>query len=337
MVTVVKMTKKKKILIILVITTVLIFAVFFLISYLNYLQYKAQETYLETHYIFDKNFRANKTNQESSGNKYLSHGLVTAEILKLFRFLQQKFEVKSITDFSDHYHEVRQYLHSRFKEEEAERLFEIYRKYLPCQIKLTNDSKYEVKSTDPKHLLTLLYTIQTFRRDQMGKENADALFGREVKDKEYFIRRGMIIVDNILYGKEKESRLRKLKNDMWNGEAILIGEESNPYNRYQLKLQLYQKDLSELVEAGRKLKIEEFRKEFFSKEQIKRLHDVDDQIAREKQNLERYRAAERKILDLKNVIQEEKDKRIKLLQDEFFGKEADAFRRREVMRKALEK
>jgi hypothetical protein len=35
--------------------------------------------------------------------------------------------------------------------------------------------------------------------------------------------------------------------------------------------------------------------------------------------------------------QEEKNKRIKSLQDEFFGKEAEAFRRREAMRKALNK
>lgn len=113
---------------------------------------------------------------------------------------------------------------------------------------------------------------------------------------------------------------------------ISIGEDSNPYNRYQLKLLLYQKDLSEMGEKARALKIQEFRKECFSKEQIKRLSEVDDRIAKEKQNMERYRAAEQKILDLKDMPQEEKNKRIKSLQDKFFGKEAEAFRRREAMR-----
>jgi lipase chaperone LimK len=114
-------------------------------------------------------------------------------------------------------------------------------------------------------------------------------------------------------------------------------EDTNPYNRYQIKLQSYRKDLSELGEKEREIKIEEFLKEFFTQDQIKRLHEVDDQIIKEKQNMERYRAAEQKILDLKDMPQEEKNKRIKSLQDEFFGKEAEAFRRREVMRKGLEK
>jgi len=37
------------------------------------------------------------------------------------------------------------------------------------------------------------------------------------------------------------------------------------------------------------------------------------------------------------MTQEEEDKRIKALQEEFFGKEADTFRRREAIRKGIEK
>ena len=124
---------------------------------------------------------------------------------------------------------------------------------------------------------------------------------------------------------------------MWDGEVISMVEDRNPHNRYHFKMQLYEKDISEMDEKARKYKVEEFRKEFFSKEQIKRLNEVDDQITKEKQDMERYRVAEQKILDLRDMPQEEKNKRIKSLQDEFFGKEAEAFRRREAMRKGLEK
>lgn len=337
MVSVLKMTKKKKILIIIVITAALVFVVFCLIGYLNHRHEKAQEAYLEKNYIFDKKFRTDKGNIDSSGNKYFPQGIVTAETLNLFRSLEQKFVEKSINDLRKHFNNVRQYLQSQFKEAEAQRLFEIYQKYLECQIKISNDSKYEVKTPDPKYLLSLLYTVQNFRREKLGKQTADALFGSEVKEREYFLRRSIIIGDNTLYGKEKENSLQKLKSDMWGDEAISMVEDTNRYNRYQLKMQLYQKDFSELSEKEREIRIEEFRKEFFSKDQIKRLHEVDDQIAREKQNMERYRAAEQKILDLKDMPQEEKNKRIKSLQDKFFGKEAEAFRRREAMRKALEK
>jgi len=298
---------------------------------------KTEERDTEEHYIFDKNFRTDKTKADSSSSQYFSNGVVTAKTLDLFRFLEKEFEVKSPNELNDHFNKVEQYLNSKFSELEARKLYEIYQKYLRCQIVLVNDPKYSPKSADPHHLLILLESAHNFRREKLGKETADTLFGRDVKEREYRFRMSIIIGDNTLYGKEKESRLQKLKADMWDDEVISIGEGGNPYNRYQLKLQLYHKDLSELGERERKLKVDEFKKEFFTKEQIKRLNEVDDQIAKEKENMERYRAAEQKILNLKDITQEEKDKRIKALQDEFFGKEAEAFRRREAIRRAAEK
>jgi lipase chaperone LimK len=331
-----KMTLKKIILII-VVTAAFVFIVFNLIGYLNHRHNKAQEAYLEKHYIFDKSFRTDRSNIDSSNNKYFSHGIVTAETLNLFRSLEQQFAEKSINDLNEHFNKVRQYLNSQFDESEATRLFDIYQKYMKCQIKISNGGKYEVKNQDPRYLLSLLYTIQNFRREELGKETADALFGSEVKESEYSLRRALIIGDNTLYGKEKESRLQKLKMDMWDGEAVSMPEDSNPLNRYQFKMQLYQKDFSELGKKEREIKTEDFRKEFFTKEQIERLNEVDAQITKEKQDMEHYHAAEQNILNLRDITPEEKDKRIKLLQYKFFGKEAESFRRREAMRKALEK
>jgi lipase chaperone LimK len=324
------MSKKKKIFIFAGIAVFLIFLVFLLLNHLNI---KSQENYLEKHYIFDKTFRTDKKITDYSDDKYFSNGVVTAQALDLFKLLEQKFAVKSLHELSEHFNEVKKYLYTRFNEAEAQKLDEIYHKYLECIIKLENNQKYRVKTTDPKRILILLNTIQNFRRDSMGKENADALFGNDVKEREYLLRRAIIIGDKNLYGKEKENRLQELKGDMWSSAKISIGEDSSPYNRYQLKMQLYQKDLAELDESERKFKIEEFRKEFFSKEQIKKLREVDDQIAKEKANIKRYRAAEKDILNLKNMTQEEKDKKIRALQNEFFGGEADAFRRREALRK----
>jgi lipase chaperone LimK len=263
--------------------------------------------------------------------------MVTAETLNFFRIIERRFAVQSIKQLNEHFNEVGKYLHYQFKESEAQRLFEFYKKYLKCEIEIGSNQKYRAKIPDPKLILALLYKIQNVRRDRLGKETADALFGSEVKEREYLLRRAITIGDNTLYGKEKENRLQKLKYDMWDDEVISIGEDRNPYNRYQLKLLLYQKDLAELSMEERTKKIEEFRKEFFSKEQIKRLCEVDDQIAKDKEKMERYRAAERKILDSRNITEEEKDERIKALQEKFFGKDAEAFRRREIIYKGAEK
>jgi lipase chaperone LimK len=325
---------KKKIIIVLGITALSALVAFRMATYLNY---KIAEHYVEKHYIFDKGFPGNPKKPSASSNTLLSDGTATGKTLEFFRFLQQRFAVKSINELDEHYNKVWGYLDVRFNKTDASRLFEMYKKYMECVIELGNNPKYRAKTPNPKLLLMLLYKGQSFRRDRLGKENADALFGMDVKEREYLLRRSLIIGDHTLYGKEKESGLQKLKYDMWDDEVISIGEDSNPYNRYQLKMQLYQKDLSELGEGERKIKIEEFRKEFFSKGQIKRLREVDDQIAKKRENIERYRAAEQRILNLKDITQKEKDKRVRSLQEEFFGKEAEAFRRRELMYGRAEK
>jgi len=334
------MTKEKKIFITTGIAACLILIAFLLLYYRNSPDEKVQENYenyLEKHYIFDKNFQTGKKISAKSVNKYFHNGVVTARALDLFRFLEKEFAVKSLRELDDHFNQVEQYLNSHFEESEAKKLNELYQKHLRCQIELVNNPKYGAKTADPRHLLVLLNSVQNFRREKMGKENADTLFGGEVKEREYSLRRAIIIDDDMLYGKEKEASLQKLKSDMWDGEVSPMVEDSNPYDRYQFKMQLYQKDLSELGEKERKLRIDEFRREFFTKEEIKRLAAVDKQITQEKENMERYRLAESNILNLRDITPEEKAKRIKLLQDKFFGKEAEAFRRREAMRKALEK
>jgi lipase chaperone LimK len=325
---------KKNIIIILGIATVSTLVAFRLVNYLNY---KIAEHYVEKNYIFNKGFPGNPQKPTASSNTLLSDGTATEKTLELFRFLQQRFAVKSIDELAEHFNKVQKYLDAQFNKTDASRLFEMYKKYMECVIELGNNPKYRAKTLDPKPLLVLLYKGQNFRRGRLGKETADRLFGMDVKEREYLLRRSLIIGDNSLYGKDKESRLQRLKYDMWDDEVISIGEDTNPYNRYQIKLILYQKDLSELNEGKRANKIEEFRKEFFSKEQIKRLREVDGRIAKEKENMERYRVAEKKILNSRNITKEEKDKRIKALQDKFFGKEAEAFRRREIMYKGDEK
>jgi len=327
------MTKKK----IIIAVGVAVILAFVALRVVNYMTYKAEEHYLKRHYIFDKGFPGNRNKPASPSSSYLSDGIATAKTLDLFRFLEQRFAVQSVEQLHEHFSKVKKYLHSQFKESEARRLFEIYKKYLKCEIELGNNPKYRAKTSEPKLILMLLYKIQNVRRARLGKGTADALFGMDVKEREYLLRRSLIIDDSTLCGKEKESGLQGLKYDMWDGEVISIGEDNNPYNRYQLKLLLYQKDLSELSEGKRTNKIEEFRKEFFSKEQVKRLREVDDQIAREKENMARYRVAEKEILDSRKITEEEKDKRIKALQEKFFGKDAEAFRRREIMYRGAEK
>lgn len=272
----------------------------------------------------------------SGAQPYLSGGSVTADALELFQALEQKYAVNSIEELSRHYERVRRDLTSRFPVADAQRLFENYRRYLGCQIAIVNDSRFETKSMDPKALLMQLSQIQHFRREKLGREAADALFGKEVKAHEYILRRLIIIGRSDQYGKEKENQLQKLKKDMWGNETVPIGEDQEPYNLYEQRLQLYARDLSEMDDIRRRRTIESFRKEYFTPEQIDRLHRADAAIAAEEANLQRYRAKEKKIRNTSGMSQRQRDQAIQALQDQYFGAEADAFRRREAMQEGLQ-
>jgi lipase chaperone LimK len=296
-----------------------------------------RNNYLQTHYIFDKKFLVKMTGTDFSKDKYNFQGLITADTLRYFRFLDRKFELKSIDALDDHYHQIRQYLVSQYQEADARKLFDIYRNYLDCEIKLATNGQYHAQTPDLRKLLDLLFRIQIFRREKMGKETADALFGGEVKEKEYFLRKEIILADPALYGKEKERGLRKLEMDMWEGSIVPVDAHDNPYNQYMSRKQMYQKDLHEADEKNRGRMIEEFRREFFSAEQMKRLREVDAQMAAEAENLKRYREAEQKILNTKNMPDTQRNEKIKALQDKFFGADADAFRRLEAIQRDLKK
>jgi lipase chaperone LimK len=288
--------------------------------------------YVEKHYIFDKSFHVDQEKHDFPAAEYIPYGKITPETLKFFRFLEQRLAVQSIAQLKEHFIKVKKYLDSRFRQSESRRLFELYKKHLECQIELVNDRKYQVGNQDPRNILILLGKAQNLRRARLGRATADALYGSEVKEREYILRKAIIIGDGSLYGKEKETRLLALKRDMWNERDAPIDTDENPYNRYQLKIQLYEKDLSEMDGNAYDHMIQRFRGEFFSREQVRRLKEIDEQIAREKKKMDQYRTAERKILKSTGVTQKEKEERIESLQEDFFGKDAEAFRRREAMR-----
>jgi lipase chaperone LimK len=256
--------------------------------------------------------------------------------LKYFKHMEHLFR-KSTTP-GEHLDSVKDYLFSQFPESEAKTLFETYKKYLQCEIDLAEEMKNLTTAKTTDEAIEILKQIQEFRRERLGTELADKLFGADVKAKEYAFRRADIVGDESLYGDTKAEMLQKLNADMWGEDAEKVESHPNEYNRYREKMLIYQKDLNELGPAAlRQEKIKEYRKEFFTPEQVQRLDDVDRQIAAEKQTETVYREKEKQILESTGLTEEIRKQKIEALQNEMFGSESDAFRRRETMRLELER
>jgi len=259
---------------------------------------------------------------------YFKDNLINKYTLKFFKYLQESF--KDMT-MEQHLEAVRKYLYDSMDSENAEKLLDIYKKFLNYENKLAEDinNMKDLKTTDD--FLRVLAKMRQMQIEIFGEKNADIIFGASLKSQEYPIRRAGIINDTSLYGKEKEERIKTLNKEMWGSSGEELENNRKPYTRYTEKIETYTKDLNELPEKDKALKIKQFREEIFSPEIVQRLEEVDNLLEAEQQKEINYMSAQNEIMNNPNLNENEKKDMIHNLQNKTFGEEADSVRRREDM------
>lgn len=278
-------------------------------------------------------YRDTDFNDDSIKDRFAG-GVINRYTLNFFMSLEERF--KDATCIEDHMQKAREYLYSVMSTDEADRLLAVYETYLNYQKSLAVKSKEWGTPTSPEEAIALLHRLQEYRRDLFGRENADLLFGVSVKAEEYPIRRGAIIGNREMYGAEKEKRLEELNREMWGDEAGSVEAYAKPYTRYREKLRIYGRDLSEMSADEKQAKVREFRDSLFTPEEVQRLDEVDRSVAEAKQKEDNYYALESRIMNDPDLDVDEKNRKIRELQDQTFGVDADAFRRRQVVEKSLD-
>ena len=264
--------------------------------------------------------------------EFLSDGKINGTTLSFLDFIMNKFPDAS--SFDEHYEQVKEYLYSVLPADEAEKMLSLYKKYIDYQRNMEKDVLKWDNPKDTASAIKYLQRLQDFRREQLGDELADALFGPDVKIKEYQIRRNDVISNKDMYGAEKEAELKKIDVNMWGNDASQSDQLQKPYDTYMDKLAMYKKDLSEMPEAEQQAKIKDFRNQNFTPEVVKRLEDVDTVIAGDKQKESTFREKESAIQSDPSLSADDKAKKITELQNQTFGEEAESFRRMEELRKA---
>ncbi|MFW5975623.1 MAG: lipase secretion chaperone, partial [Desulfosalsimonas sp.] len=213
--------------------------------------------------------------------------------------------------------------------------YNTYEDYLQCEMQLQNEFSNFADAKNPEEAIELLGRIQEFRRARLGQQLADRLFGPEVKEKKYSFRRAEIISDHSLYGKEKEKRIRELKEQMRVEGKQEEKDRKDAYKRYREKLKIYRKDLAEMESAeARQEKIREFRQQAFDEPTQEALQSVDRQIEEDRRREEKYREKKKQIKKNPDLSESEKKQRIDDLRAGMFGDNADAAKRREAIRSA---
>jgi lipase chaperone LimK len=299
----------------------------------------------KTGYVFDKKSKISISDVKSNLKKMdfndkkaqdlFTESIINKYTLKYFKFLEKKFYKD--TTIEGHFESVKNYLLSIMSKDEAMALFNLYKKYLTTEMNLQKMMK---KWGTPKTLedhIDILHKIQEYRRKALGKNIADILFGPSIKSKEYPIRRSAILNDKNLTAAEKREKLNRLNKDMWGDEADKIEFATRPYQRYNEQKLLYTKDFQSMSAEDKKAKIKEIREKIFTPEQVKRLEQVDKQLEEEKERDSTYSSKKQDILNDMNLDADEKKQKINDLQNELYGKDADALRRREKIQEGLDK
>lgn len=260
--------------------------------------------------------------------EYFKDNLINKYTLKFFKYLQTTFKDMTL---EQHLEAVRKYLYDSMDSESADKLLDIYKKFLDYENRLASDLNNTKNLKTTEDFLDVLIKMRKLQVEIFGEKNADIIFGAELKAQEYPIRRSGIINDNSLYGKEKEERIKKLNKEMWGVDGEEFEANRKPYTRYTEKIETYSKDLSEMSDVEKVQKVKQFREEIFSPEIVKRLEDVDNLLEAEKQKELAYQASENEIMNNNNLSEKEKKDMIYNLQNETFGDQADSIRRREQM------
>ncbi|MCP4132995.1 MAG: lipase chaperone [bacterium] len=275
---------------------------------------------------------------EKDTKELFSKDIINPYTLKFLKSLQSKF--KEGSNFEDYFEQIREYLYTLMPAEEADKLLALYKKFVKYELDVTKKIQSWGKAENAEDAIYQLKKLREYQREFFGKDIAEALFGADIKAREYPIRRNSITKNADMSGAEKEELLEELNSDMWGDEAEQaeqVGANRKPYDKYKEKLDIYQKDLNEAGSSEEKSAlIGKFREEYFTAEQITRLEDVDQQLAAEKQIESEYSLKKEDILNDNSLSEKEKETKVKELRDETFGENAEMIRRREDMRKAGE-
>lgn len=264
--------------------------------------------------------------KEEKAQNYFKNDVVNPYTIKFFMFLDENF--KEYDNTKDLFENVQKYLSSAMPRETAGKLFELYKKFVNYQLTLGNKAQEWGMPKTTEETVSFLHKLQDYRREVFGREAADILFGASVMAEEYPLRRGAILNNKNVYGAEKEKMLRQLNQDMWGDEADRVDAYAEPYTKYRERLAMYEKDLSEMSEEAQKAQVRTFRLEAFTPEQVRSFEDVDKAIADNEKKEQDYKARAAEIMNNSSLDKAEKINRINDLQNQMYGEEADALRRR---------
>lgn len=205
----------------------------------------------------DTGLNGSPAQPEQQLKEFMATSLVNRGTAEYFRFLQTQFNTGST--LLQNSESIHTHLLSILPKDDAAKLFALYSKFVDFELSLGDKTKGWAMPASADEALVLIGKMQKLQQKEFGEENADLLFGGELKSTEYTARRSGILNDRIASGAEKEAMLKKLATDMFGPESDQLDDKKNPYNLFEEKLLVYKYDLENMEPLERDKMIKTFR------------------------------------------------------------------------------
>ncbi len=191
---------------------------------------------------------------------YIAGPLVHRGTTDYFRHLQTEFNAGAT--LRENTEAIRQHLLSILPPIEAEKLFALYQQFLDFELRVGEKTRGWTMPENPAQALALVEKMQKLQQQHFGEENADLLYGGELKGMEYTARRAGILNNQQTSGREKEAQLARLGTDMFGAEAAKLDQHKSPYNLFEEKLLIYKSEIETLPPLERDSLIQSFRDKY---------------------------------------------------------------------------
>ncbi|MBF0202412.1 MAG: hypothetical protein HQK66_14110 [Desulfamplus sp.] len=239
------------------------------------------------------------------------------------------FDYRDSKDREEFMENIRKRLLGEFSHETAMKLIKIYEAYIDCELSIQEQIPAFGTPSNEADFLVIQNEIFTFRKNALGDELADRLFGDEYYRSIFKIMGKKIYDNDSLYGAEKEMQLKQLAAEIYGNDSGREPFDKTGESLYREKLLLYKKDMAEMNQAQRKQLIREFRKEYLSMEEIEAIEAAEDNLEISSQRDRNYDIFKNDILADPFLDADEKQEKIYELQQQIYGDMADEIRRAE--------
>jgi len=255
------------------------------------------------------------------------------DTLLLMRFLMRHYP--ECTEWNCNFEKAKKYLYENFSVENAKELFELYERFIECEDKVRSKNINLSGTQSIDEMIDMIRIRHDLRRQILGAELADALFGAEVKMQEYKLRKSVILSDGNLYGAQKEEKIKSLDIEMWD-ESASTYDDRLPYVKYQEQLEIFKKDIDEASSPEEQSRIlGNLRAKCFDAQIVELMQMVDAELDVIKLKKGAYEEARKAITEDPALDEKQKEEKIRALQKNMFDAEyAERIRRMENMEKA---